>query len=84
MKPGGYGKDDLYVSFRLGDGSWGEPVNLGEGVNSEESENRPCMTWDGNYFFFTSNRSGDRDIYWVDATIIDRLKTEQQKPADSR
>ena len=30
----------------------------------------PKITPDGKYFFFTSKRSGNGDIYWVDAKII--------------
>jgi hypothetical protein len=55
-RPGGHGEGDLYVSFR-GDGDeWGEPVNLGPQINSAADENRPSVTLDGKYFFFTSNR----------------------------
>jgi len=54
--PGGYGQGDLYISFRDARGGWGEPVNLGRGVNTEAEENRPSVTLDGKYFFFTSDR----------------------------
>lgn len=30
----------------------------------------PGMTPDGKYFFFTTNKSGNRDIFWVDAKIL--------------
>ena len=26
------------------------------------------------YYFYTSNKRGNRDIYWVNATIIEKLK----------
>ena len=29
---------------------------------------------DGKYLFFTSTRSGNGDIYWVDAKIIDDMR----------
>ncbi len=32
---------------------------------------------DGKYFFFTSNKSGNRDIYWVDAKIIKELRPKE-------
>ena len=72
-KPGGYGKDDMYISFHKADGSWSQPVNMGKEVNSPYQEYIPYVTPDGKYFFFTTNKTGNRDIYWVDAKIIDTL-----------
>jgi hypothetical protein len=68
-----FGRYDLYVSFPEEDGSWSEPVNLGEGVNSAESEFRPYVTGDGKYLFFTSP-DPDADnrgrIFWVSSEVI--------------
>jgi hypothetical protein len=72
--PAGLGEDDLYVTFKTVDGSWSEPVNMGNEINTEKSENRPYVTPDGKYFFYTSTIRGNRDIYWVDARIIEGLK----------
>jgi len=74
QKPGGLGRDDLYISFKAEDGSWSAPANLGEEVNSSGSENRPCVTRDGKYFFFTSTREGSRDVFWVAAAYLDRFR----------
>jgi hypothetical protein len=68
-----FGKYDLYVSFPEEDGSWSEPVNLGEGVNTPGSEFRPYVTADGKYLFFTaldpdSNNIGR--IFWVSSEVI--------------
>jgi len=76
-RPGGLGRDDLYITFQTKNGAWTEPVNMGEEINSPESENRPSVTPDGKYFFFTSNKTGNREIYWVDAKIIDRFRPKQ-------
>ncbi len=73
-KPGGFGRDDLYISFRRQDGTWTKPLNLGEDFNSYIMDNRPCVTPDGKYFFFISGKSGNRDVYWVDAKFITKLK----------
>jgi len=73
-KPGGYGSDDFYISFRNKDLRWSEPINMGESLNSKSSENRPYVTPDGKYFFFTSTKRGNRDIYWVDAKILDKFR----------
>jgi len=78
-RPGGLGKADLYVSFLKEDNSWTGPLNLGEKVNSSFSEYIPSVSPDGKYFFFTTDKTGNRDIYWVDAKIIERLKPNDLK-----
>ncbi len=79
LMPGGLGDDDLYVTFKQGDGSWSKPVHMGKKINSEKSENRPYVSPDGKYFFYTSSKRGNRDIYWVDAKIIEELKPRELK-----
>ena len=74
-KPSGFGEDDLYVSFKKEAGGWTEAINLGAGINSERSENRPFITADGKYLFFNSNVNGSRDVFWVDLEVVLRLKT---------
>jgi hypothetical protein len=78
-KPGGFGKADIYVTFHKKDKTWSKPINLGNKINSSHSEYIPYITPDGKYFFFTSNKSGNRDIYWVDANIIYELKPKGLK-----
>ncbi len=78
-KPGGYGEDDFYISFSKDNGSWTKPVNMGEKINSSGWDNRPYVTPDGKYFFYTSTKRGNRDIYWVDAKIIETFKPERSK-----
>jgi hypothetical protein len=56
-RPGTLGKGDLFISYRLKNGEWLEPKNMGEGINTKESgEAYPWVTPDGKYLFFTSNR----------------------------
>lgn len=55
-RPGGYGKGDLYVSFRADDGSWTSAKNLGGQINSAEGDGCPVVTPDGKYLFFSSLR----------------------------
>ncbi len=74
-KPGGSGRDDIYIAFKGADGRWGPAKNMGEEINSPGSENRPYVTRDGKYFFFTSTRNGSRDTFWVRAEFLDRFKT---------
>ena len=51
----GYGKEDLYLTTREGDG-WSAPVNLGPTVNSDGSDTHPYVTPDGERLFLTSTR----------------------------
>lgn len=58
----------LFVSFREGDGSWGDllqiPLGMPAGI--------PSVSPDGKYLFFVAGRPGD--IYWVDARIFKDLR----------
>lgn len=58
-KPGGLGEDDIYITFRNEDGSWCVPIHMGDNINTSRSENRPVVTADGRYLFFTSDRKLD-------------------------
>jgi hypothetical protein len=71
-RPGGYGDNDLYICFRKDDGGWGDPVNMGAVVNTQEYDAIPYLTPDYKYLFFFR----DNDIYWADARFIEDLKRE--------
>jgi len=73
-RPGGYGYADLYISFRKLDNTWTEPVNMGEEINSEGDEWTPFVTLDGKYLFFSTDKTRNREVYWVDAGIIEKLR----------
>jgi len=76
-KPGGFGGADIYISFKKTDGKWSDPKNLGNNINSEKSEYGATITFDGKYLFYTSNRNGTEDIYWVSAKFIEELRPKQ-------
>jgi Tol biopolymer transport system component len=69
-RPEGFGMGDLYISFRKSDGTWTKSKNMGKPINTELHELCPFVSRDGKYFFYTSNK----DIYWVDARIIEGLR----------
>ena len=69
-RPDGLGGSDLYISFRQADGSWGNGIHMGDGINSAEADYCPMVTPDGKYFYFTQ---GD-DVMWMDAAIIDTYR----------
>ena len=77
-RPEGKGKGDLYICFRLVDGSWSQAFNYTI-LNTEESDWCPTVSPDGKYLFFTRNNTGNGDIYWVDAKIIEELKPVKLK-----
>ncbi|MCG7533916.1 hypothetical protein [Pseudoalteromonas sp. OOF1S-7] len=76
---------DIYISFRQPDGSWGEAINMGDKINTPLYEQRPKVTPDGKYLFFwrgdvKTREDGSRYVtgspYWVDAQIIEQLRTQ--------
>ena len=73
------GGADLYISFKNDDNTWGELKNMGILVNSEDVEYCPALTPDGKYFMFSRRNSGNGDIYWVDAKVIEELRSKHLK-----
>ena len=74
----GFGDSDIYISFKQKDGTWGDPVNLGDKINTKAWEASASITPDGKYLFFTRNVGSDDfenvDVFWVDAQFINELK----------
>lgn len=66
----GYGRGDLYISFRDKQGNWTQAKNMGPKVNDKGHQLCPFISVDGEYIFFTSNQ----DIYWVDAGMIEEYR----------
>lgn len=68
---------DIYVYFKEKDGTWTQPINLGNTVNSNFHERVPSVTPDGKYLFFSryNEEGGLSDLYWVSTEIISKLKT---------
>jgi Tol biopolymer transport system component len=69
-RPGGYGRGDLFISFKGDDGAWQQAKNMGSVINTQSYEFCPFVSRDGKYLFYTSNM----DIYWVDAGVIEALR----------
>jgi len=66
----GFGGTDLYAAFAAADGNWGEPRNLGAGINTEHVEGSPTLSLDGRYLFFSRHE----DIWWVSTEAIEKLR----------
>jgi outer membrane protein OmpA-like peptidoglycan-associated protein len=57
LSEGGFGKSDLYVSFREGD-SWTAPRNLGSGINTPGDEYFPTFDGSGHLYFASDGHKG--------------------------
>lgn len=55
--PGGYGGFDLYYATRVGEGAYGDPVNLGPVINTPGDEGTPYYR-DGTLYFSSSGHPG--------------------------
>lgn len=78
-RPGGYGKDDIWVSeYDHVQKKWGKPVNLGPSINTVASEVSPSIHSDGISFYFSSDRRGGLggyDIYYSQIVQTPQGKT---------
>lgn len=63
--PGGFGGADLYKVEIKEDGTFGEMINLGEGINTEGQEMFPFVSDDNKLFFSSDGRLGlgGLDVY---------------------
>jgi len=67
-RKGGYGGLDIYRAEKQKDGSWSEPVNLGETVNTRYNEETPFITGNGQKLYFSSYghyNMGGYDIFYT-------------------
>ena len=63
----GFGQLDVFMSKLQKDGTWGEPVNLGRGVNSPGKDNSlMVMPRGGVAMFATTQGSGNLDFWQVE------------------
>ena len=74
-----YGSDDLYVSFRQDNGTWGVPIHLGDNVNSASSDSWPRISRDGNYLFFVSWRK-NAETYSEKTVTYDEILVKKKGP----
>lgn len=60
----GMGGLDVFLSRRKKDGTWGQPKNLGRGVNSHGKDNSLMVTPRGDRALFASTRDSDNLNFW--------------------
>jgi hypothetical protein len=70
IRPEGFGQNDLYISYKKTDGSWTNPKNLGNIINTQYDQSSGDVTPDGLYMTYASNK----DLHWVSTSFIDSLK----------
>ncbi|MCB0480118.1 MAG: OmpA family protein [Flavobacteriales bacterium] len=65
-KDGGYGKSDLYTSTKNANGEWGELVNMGSVVNTEQDEESPFLIGNDVLYFSSKGHSsvGGYDVFY--------------------
>ncbi len=78
-KPGGYGENDLYITFRNEAGKWSDAVNMGENVNSEFTDYCGRVTSDGKYLIFSRKVEGKTLFFWVSAEVIEHLRINREQ-----
>jgi len=75
----GFGGSDFYISFCTEKGTWTQATNMGKSINASDDIYCPSISLGGKYIFFQSTKSGDGDIYWVDAAIVEELRPKAMK-----
>jgi outer membrane protein OmpA-like peptidoglycan-associated protein len=66
-RPGGKGSSDIWLSRLDEKGEWSEPTNLGDSINTPESERGPFIHPDGRTLYFSSKGHtgmGEGDIFF--------------------
>ncbi len=77
-REGGFGGKDLYVVKKLPTGEWGEPVNLGETINTPFNEDAPFVDANGDLYFASQGHEtmGGYDIFVSTSTGSDFNKPQ--------
>jgi hypothetical protein len=75
-RTGSLGQNDIYISYRKADGSWTNPKNLGNKINTRNDERTGDITPDGKYMTFGSNNA----MMWVSASFIETLRNTNFVP----
>ena len=76
--PGSIGSFDLYVVNINDDGTYGEPINLGNTINTNQREQFPFMSQDGSLYFASDGHQGigNLDLF----LSLRKSETEFEKP----
>lgn len=72
--PQGLGKRDLYIGYRKEDGTWTDPIHLGNKINTPQHDLCPIVTYDGKFLLYLSFKKERPGVYWFPARFIEELK----------
>jgi Tol biopolymer transport system component len=61
----GFGEADLYITHKT-NGQWGNPRNMGIGINTKAYEYCPALSPDGKYFFYSS----EFQVKWISSDVL--------------
>ena len=73
-----FGGSDLYIRFKMKNGEWSKPYNLGPDVNSPKEDECPRFSPDWKFMFFSSFRFGNPDIMWVSTNVFNKFNPENK------
>jgi Tol biopolymer transport system component len=77
LRQNGFGKVDIYVSFKTEQNTWSKAINLGKNVNTKGNDSAPIVSPDGKYlFFFRFRKDQDCGLYWISTEVIHKLKNK--------
>ncbi|MFM7216976.1 MAG: OmpA family protein [Bacteroidota bacterium] len=71
-RPGGVGGSDLYV-VRKSNGIWGQPINLGSGINTAGNEVFPTVWKDSSLYFSSDGLHGMGGLDLYKAALVDTV-----------
>lgn len=77
-RPGGFSRQDLYISYRMPDGLWSDAINLGEEINRPGNGNSwPQLSPDGEFLFFVSGRDNYQQLREKDYSLAEMDAIQQ-------
>ncbi|HSZ71881.1 MAG TPA: OmpA family protein [Cytophagaceae bacterium] len=81
-RPDGFGAEDIYYADILPDGSWGKPMNMGEKINTPESEEGPFLDFDDKTLYFSSTAHKGMGGYDIYKTVFDSTTKTWSTPVN--
>lgn len=75
-----YGGTDIFMSKRLPNGSWGQPVNLGPVINTKYNETFPHLASDGKTLYFASEGHVSMGGFDIFTSVWDELTQTWSTP----
>jgi Tol biopolymer transport system component len=67
----------LYISFLTAEGVWDDPVPLSATAGYGTNEVAAYVSPDGRFLFFMRISNRGSEVYWMDASVIERLRQDR-------